>query len=129
MPVPTTAEYSVAAKVAAHESFRDLIDGGAGAGFIRIRDADDVLLAEIPLEDPCGAVNQDTGQLVFAIDGSSTALLDGVAAYGEFCNSGSITHLSLPAAAGGSAVTGFVVLNSLVFAAGVTVSVSGAVIG
>ena len=54
MAVPSVATYSVAALVAAHTSFRDLIDAGVAAGSIKIRSATDVLLAQIPLTDPCG---------------------------------------------------------------------------
>ena len=43
MPAPSAATYSVAALVAAHTSFRNLIDAGSGPGKIRIRSASDVL--------------------------------------------------------------------------------------
>ena len=47
MAAPTVATYSAAALVAANTSFKDLIDAGAGAGSIKIRDAADVLLARV----------------------------------------------------------------------------------
>lgn len=130
MPAPSTATYSAAAKIAAHTSFRDLIDSGSAAGFIRIRDAADVLLAQVPLDDPCGSVHGTTGQLTFTIDGPDTSAdANGMAAYGEICDSDGDVHLSLPAEAGGTAVSGKIVLNTLTIVAGGQVSVSSATIG
>lgn len=130
MPAPLTYEYSVAALVAAHTSFRDLIDAGAGAGFIRIRDAADVLLAQVPLSDPCGSVSGTTGQLTFSIAGrDESADASGTAAYGEFCDSTGAVHLALPAEAGTVAVSGKLVLNSLSVVAGGPVEVLSATVG
>jgi hypothetical protein len=130
MPVPSVATYSAAALVAAHTSFRDLIDGGAGAGFIRFRDAADVLLAQVPLSDPCGTVNGTTGQLTFSIAGrDESADASGTCAYAEFCSSTGTVHLALPAQAGTTAVSGKVVLNSLAIVAGGPVEVLSAVVG
>lgn len=130
MAVPTVATYSSDALVAAHTSFRDLIDAGAGAGFIRIRDAADVLLAQIPLSDPCGAVNGTTGQLTFAIAGrDESADATGTAAYGEFCDSTGAVKLALPAQAGSTPVAGKLVLNTLSIVAGGPVEVLSATVG
>lgn len=118
MPAPASATYSVAALVAAHTAFRDLIDGGAGAGFIRIRSAADVLLAQIPLSDPCGTINGTTGQLTFSVPGGDTVSTSGSAAYGEFCDSSGAVHLALPAQEGASAVSGKLILNTLSLVAG-----------
>jgi hypothetical protein len=63
MPAPVSATYCVEAKVAANTSFMNLIDTGT-AGYVTIRDSSDVLLAQCPLDDPCGTVNGGTGQLV-----------------------------------------------------------------
>lgn len=130
MPAPTVATYSVAALVAAHTSFRDLIDTGVGAGSIKIRDAADVLLATIPLADPCGTVNGTTGRLTItpsARDESADA--SGTAAYGEFCDSAGLVHLSLPAQAGTAAVSGLIVINTLTIVAGGPVEVISATVG
>ena len=130
MPAPTIATYSAAALVAAHTAFKDLIDAGTGAGSIKIRDAADVLLAQIPLTDPCGSVNGTTGQLTItpsARDESADAT--GTAAYGEFCDSAGLVHLSLPAQAGGAAVSGKLVINSLSILAAGPVEVLSAIIG
>ena len=130
MAVPTVATYSVSALVAAHTSFRDLIDSGSGAGFVRFRDADDVLLAQVPLSDPCGTVNGATGQLTLSIAGpDSSADADGTAAYAEFCDSDGDVHLALPAQAGTVPVPSKVVLNTLTIAAGGPVAVLSATVG
>ena len=130
MPAPTTATYSAAALVAAHTAFKNLIDAGSGAGSLKIRDASDVLLAQIPLTDPCGTVNGTTGQLTItpsARDESADAT--GTAAYGEFCDSAGLVHLSLPAQAGSAAVSGKLVINSLSILAAGPVEVLSATVG
>lgn len=130
MAVPSTATYSAAALVAAHTSFKDLIDAGVSAGSIKIRDASDVLLAQIPLSDPCGTVNGTTGQLTFSIAGpDSSADATGTAAYAEFCDSAGTVHLSLPAQAGTVSVSGKIVLNTLSIIAAGPVSVISATVG
>ena len=130
MAVPSSATYSAAALVAAHTSFKDLIDAGSAGGSIKIRDAADVLLAQVPLSDPCGSVNGTTGQLTFSIAGlDSSADASGTAAYGEFCDSDGLVHLSLPAQAGTVAVSGKLVLNTLSIVAGGPVAIISATIG
>lgn len=130
MAVPSVATYSAAALVAAHTSFKDLIDAGVSAGSIKIRDASDVLLAQIPLSDPCGTVNGTTGQLTFSIAGpDSSADATGTAAYAEFCDSAGTVHLSLPAQAGTVSVSGKIVLNTLSIIAAGPVSVISATVG
>lgn len=124
MAVPTTPTYSIAALVAAHTAFRDLIDAGTGAGSIRIRDAADVLLAQIPLTDPCGSVHGSTGQLTLtpaARDESADA--SGTAAYGEFCDSAGLVHLAMPVQAGGASASGKLILNTTEILAGYPVEV------
>src|SRR5574343_524417 len=129
MPAPTVATYSAAALAAAHTSFRDLIDSGAGPGLIRIRDASDALLAEIVLADPCGTVNGTTGQLTFSVATNEDGASFGTAAYGEFCNSTGTVYLSLPCEAGAVAVSGKLVLNTLSLVPGGPVNIVSATIG
>ena len=129
MTVPTVATYSAAALIAAHTSFKDLIDIGT-AGSIKIRESADVLLAQVPLSDPCGTVNGTTGQLAFSMSGPDTSAdASGTAAYGEFCDSAGLVHLSLPAQAGSVEVSGKIVLNTLSIIAAGPVSVISATIG
>ncbi len=130
MPPPSSATYSAAALVAAHTTFRDLIDAGSAAGFIRIRNSADVLLATVPLDDPCGTVNGTTGQLTFAIAGPDpSAATTGTASYAEFCDSDGTVHLALPAQTGTTPVSGVIVINTLSIVAGAPVHVLSATIG
>ena len=130
MPIPTAAEFSVAARVAAHTALRDLIDAGSSAGYIAVRGDALQLLATIPLADPCGTVNGTTGQLTLSIAGSDpSADATGTAAYADVCDSTGAAHLSLPAQAGTTWVAGKIVLNSLSIVTGTEVSILSAVIG
>jgi len=130
MPAPSVYTYSAAALVAAHTSFKNLIDAGSAGGSIKIRDASDVLLATIPLTDPCGAVNGTTGQLTLTPAGrDESADADGTAAYGEFCDSNGVVYLSLPAQAGSVPVLGKLVMNTLSVAAGGPVEVLSVTVG
>lgn len=129
MPAPSVATYSAAALIAAHTTFRDLIDSGAGPGLLRIRDAADVLLAEIVLTDPCGTVNGTTGLLTITAATNEDAATAGTAAYGEFCTSAGAVHLALPTQAGSSPVSGKLVLNTLSLLAGGPVNLVSATIG
>lgn len=131
MPAPSQATYSVAALVAAHTSFRDLIDSHATLpGVIRIRDAADVLLGTVVLTDPCGTVNGTTGQLTLSIAArDESADAGNTAAYGEICDGGGAVHLALPCQAGTAPVAGKLVLNTLTIMAGGPIEISSATIG
>lgn len=130
MPAPTVATYSAAALVAAQTSFRNLIDAGASAGAMKIRNAADALLATATLADPCGTVNGTTGRLTFSIEGSViTPSTAGTAAYAEFCDSDGVVHLVVPCVLGSAAVSGRVVLNTLTLFAGQPLTLISARIG
>lgn len=130
MPAPTVATYSLDTLVAAHTAFKTLIDSGGSAGSVKIRSATDVLLAQVPLEYPCGTVNETTGQLVLAIAGPDTsAEAGGTAAYAEVCTSAGAVKLAMPAQAGTVAVAGKAVLNTLAILAAGTVEVSSLTVG
>lgn len=130
MPAPSTPTYSAAAKIAAHTSFRDLIDSGSGAGLIKVRNSADTLLGTCTCSDPCGSVNGTTGQLTFsAVTGDTSADATGTAAYVELCDSDGDVHLSLATQAGTSAVSGKAVLNTLSIVAGGPIEVLSITIG
>lgn len=130
MPAPTAPTYSVAAFVVVHTALRDLLDAGSGAGSVKIRNAADLLLAQIPLTDPCGTVSGTTGQLTLtAAARDESADAQGTAAYGELCDSAGLVHLALPAQAGSSAVSGKLVLNTLTILSGAPVEVVSITIG
>ena len=129
MAVPTGVEYSVAAIVAANTAFIDLLDAEAGAAYITIRDAADVLLATIPLDDPAGAVAAETGVLTLDIDGPDDAAdANGTAAYGEICDGAGAVLCALPCAAGLAPSAGYLVLQTLTIVAGGTVVLYSATI-
>jgi len=129
MPAPSVATFSAESLIAAHTALLNLIDTGT-AGSIKIRDNSDVLLAQITLDDPAGTVNGTTGQLTITMDGrDESANASGTAAYAEICESDGTVHLSLPAQAGGAAVSGKVVLNTLTIVSGLPVEILTVTIG
>lgn len=130
MAAPTDATYSLAALVAAHTAFRDLIDSGPGAGFVRFRDSSDALLAQVPLSEPSGTINGATGQFTFSIAGPDlSADADGAAAYAEFCDSNGGVHLALPTQIGVTPVVNRVVMNTTTVIAGVPLAILSATVG
>jgi hypothetical protein len=130
MPAPSLYTFSADAKIAAHQSFVDLIDAGSSHGNLLIRDSADVLLASVPMNDPCGSVNGTTGQVTFSFSGPDTSAdHDGNAAYAEFVDSNGVVHLSVPVQQGTSAVSGKVVMNTVAVVAGYPVTVVAATLG
>jgi hypothetical protein len=130
MPAPSAITYSLDALIAAHQEVADLIDGGAGAGKILLRNSSDTLLAEIPLDDPCGTVSPSTGRLTLDIAGPDTsANAAGTVAYAEICDSDDTVVVSMPAQQGSTAVSGSIVMNTLVVTAGGPVNVISASLG
>ena len=89
-----------------------------------------MLLADVPLVDPCGTVNGTTGQLVFAISGPDTSAdVSGTAAYVEFVDSDNVVYLSLPAIQGTAPVSGKVVFNTLTITETLPVTALSATVG
>ena len=133
MPAPLVQTYSVATLVGVHTWFRDLIDSHATLpGLLRLRDAADVLLSEVPLAEPCGTVNGATGQLTFDVDPvprDESANAGGIVAYGEICDGAGIVHLALPAQAGTVPVSGKIVANTLTVVAGGPVEALSVTVG
>lgn len=129
MPAPATATYAAATIVSAHTEVLSDIDAGAGAGKIRLFDDSDTLLCEITLTEPAGTVNGTTGALTLTPDGAGTAVATGTCTYGAITDSNNNAVVTIPAEAGGSAVSGKIVINSLSINSGAEVTVSSAVIG
>ena len=122
--------YSAASLVAAHTAFRDLLDTAVGTVKIRIRDAGNVLLAEVILDDPCGTVNGTTGQLTLTVVTQETnAPATGTAATAQVVDGANAVHLTMPCQQGSVGASGACVLSSLGIIAGGEVSVLSAVIG
>ena len=129
MAVPGAYTYSAQALIDAQTSFLDLVDTGASPGKIRLRDSGDVLLAEIPLTDPCGTVD-GAGQLTITASGPDTSAdATGTCAYGEICDSDNNVALALPSEAGASPVSGKIVVSNLSIVTGSEVSLVSCTIG
>ena len=133
MPAPAQYTYSPAAKVAAHTAFRDLLDAHATLpASVRIRDAADTLLGEIPVAKPSGAVNGGTGQFVADIDPiprDEGATAGGTAAYGELCDGAGVVHLALPCQEGVVPLPGKLVLRALTVDAGAPIELVSLTVG
>ena len=122
--------FSAAAYGAAHAAVRDLLDAQTGAAFLRLKDAGGGVLATLPLQKPCGAVDPATGRLtLFPAAEAQTASESGQAASGELCDGAGAVHASLPVTQGTAAVSGFVVLDNLTLLAGGPVALVSAEIG
>lgn len=72
--------YSTAAKNARLTAVVGLIDAGAAAGKLKIRDGSNTVLATFTLADPCGSVSSGVLTLDFDPDISATAGATGTAA-------------------------------------------------
>ena len=129
MTTVTAVSYSLDVKVAANTALRDSIDGGTGAGSIKIRDSSDVLLAEMPLSDPCGSVDVGTGVLTLSVAGNEATPTAGTAEYGEVCDSDDNVKIIMPVQEGGSAVAGYLVIDSTTILEDTIVSIASATVG
>lgn len=129
MPAQYLNDWSPAFLIVSHEALVTLIDAHAtNAGSITLHDADDVLLATIPLTKPCGTVNQTTGVLTITTNGREESATAGTASYATLRDGAGAAHHSLPCEAGTVAVAGKVVLNTLTITAGSPVELDSVVI-
>lgn len=131
MPFTGSPAFSAAAKIAAHQAFANLIDSGAGNGLLRIRNSGDILLAEITLVKPCGAVNPTTGQLVFDVGSVSdlAANATGTAQYAQFCNSAGTVYLTVEIIQSATPVSNKLVMPSISLLINNPVVLTSAIIG
>lgn len=129
MPAPASYTYTSTSLVDAHTSFRDLVDAGASNGYIEILNESDTVLCTVDLSDPCGTVNGTTGQLTFSIPAAGTATTSGTASWARINDSNGVSLLEMPAQEGTSAVSGYIVLNTLSIISGGDVDIISAVVG
>lgn len=88
------------------------------------------LLATVVCADPAGTVDSQTGQLTFAsMTRDESADADGQASFGRLVNGDGNAVIDLPTQAGTSAVSGYLVLNTLDIVAGGPVEILSATIG
>lgn len=130
MPAPSVPTFSVDATYGANLALLDLIDAASESGVIRLRDDDDVLLAELALSSPGGTVSAETGALTLAIAGPDNDVdAGGVCTYAELCDGDDNVHLTLPVQQGSEAESGYLVLNNTTLIQGGSVTIASAVIG
>jgi hypothetical protein len=130
MAAPYLSTYSPAALIAAHTALLGVIDGDTNPGKVTIHNTADVLLAEIPLADPGGSVNQTTGALSLTPDGrEDDAPAAGTPSYGTVRNGAGTAIHSLPCQQGTEAVPGKCVLNTMSIQAGDAVELISWIIG
>jgi hypothetical protein len=117
--------YSTAVKTARMTAVRDQIDGGAGAGKIKIRDSGNVVLATIVLGDPSGTVTNDVLTLSGFPRSDTSADAAGTAANAIITDSSDVTVVS-GLSVGTSASD--IILDNLNIALGQTVTLNSATI-
>jgi hypothetical protein len=86
--------YSTATKTARMEAVIAQIDGGSGAGKLKIRDGSNNILATLTLTDPCGAASSGVLTFDFDPDISATASASGTAANAIITDSADVTVIS-----------------------------------
>jgi hypothetical protein len=130
MPAPTSATFSLDVRIAAHDALLTLIEAGAGTPAVELRSAADAVLASYPLSDPAGVVSGTTGQLALSIaTDTANAAADGTIAYAAIVDGDGDDKLTLPAATGTAAVSGFAVVNQLAVLTGAPVTLLSVTIG
>ena len=114
MAAPFMNQWSPATKVAVHEGFVSFLDGGSGNARVTIHRSDDVLLATLLLERPCGTVNPSTGQITM-IPGppEDNAPAGGTASYAVIRDSTGEPHRSLGCIQGSVPVINICVINNI----------------
>ena len=129
MAAPGSYTYSAQALIDAQTSFLDLVDGGTGAGKIFLYSEADLMLAEIPLNDPSGTVD-GAGQLTITASGPDTSAdAAGECTWGSICDGDDVEYLALPAQQGGAAVSGKLVISNTTIALGAEVTLVSCTIG
>jgi len=129
MPAPATYTYSAQSLIDAQTAFLALVDGGSGAGRIRLFSEADVQLAEITLTDPAGTID-GAGQLTITAAGPDTSAdATGVCTWGTIIDSDTNVLLSLPAEAGTTPVSGKLVISNTSILIATEVSLVSATIG
>ena len=121
--------YSADLWVAAHTAAFGVIVAGASDPTIKIRDADDVLLATIVLDPDLSDCSATTGDITFVVDTQEdSAPASGDASYAEICDGDGTVQATMDCQAGSSPVAGYCVINTLTIVAGGPVDVISATI-
>lgn len=134
--------YSTAALITAHTALRNLIDAGTGPGVALVYDdsagmpadadaaAVGVLLGTVTLDDPCGTVDGETGQLVFGeMVRDDAADAAGTIGYVRIADSDGNAAFDVPAQAGTTAVSGAAVFTTLTVVEGGPIEMHSITVG
>ena len=105
--------YSLAAWIASHQSFLDLIKAETGAPTVKIKSPAGVTLAEVVINDATAAVNGSTAVLTLPILTQEDASVGGTASYAQICDGAGAPHLEIPCIQGLAVVPGLLVVNTL----------------
>lgn len=129
MPAPALYTYSTAAITDANTALLALFDFDASAATVKLYSEADVLLSTITLTDPSGTI-AGSGVLTLTASGPDpSAAASGICTYGTISDGAGVVHLTLPAQAGASPISGTLVLNSVDIVATSQVTLVSAVIG
>lgn len=120
--------YSAAAKIAANTAFLGVLDGAETEAKIRLKNVVGVILATIPLDDPCGTVNGTTGALTITAPEAVNVSVTGAAVTAELCDGDNVVHKTMPCIAGTAPVAGYCVLKVTQLYVGGTVALVSLVI-
>lgn len=117
--------YSTATKTARMNAVIGEIDGGTGAGKLKIRDSGNVVLVTLTLTDPCGTASGGVLTFDFDPDISATASATGTANNAIITDSADVTVISgLTVGTSGSDIN----LDSTSITSGQTVTITTATI-
>lgn len=117
--------YSTATKTARMNAVIGEIDGGTGAGKLKIRDSSNNILVTLTLTDPCGTASSGVLTFDFDPDISATASASGTAANAIITDSADVTVISgLTVGTSGSDIN----LDSTSITSGQTVTITTATI-
>lgn len=106
------------------------LDAGSGPAVVKIYDSGNVLLSELPLQDPCGSVNGGTGVLTLLIGvRDEAAAASGTASYATFCTSAGTEVFRLSIVAGTSPVPYTMVMPNPAIVVGAPVELTSVTIG
>lgn len=113
--------------VAAHNALLPLIVAGTGVPRITIHNSSDTLLAECPLIDTAGSVNQTSGLLTLTPDGrEESAPAGGTPSYASIRDASGNELRSIPCKQGTTADPGWCVLSSMTIIQGEPVEIVSA---
>lgn len=121
--------WSPAVLTAAHASLLALLDAAATPAKITLHSSADTLLSTVPLTQPAGSVDSETGALTLTPDGrDDSAVAGGVASYASIRDGDDTVLRSLPCISGMAPVPGYCVLNNLSIVEGGPVALEDIVI-